>query len=59
MGDYAAHGSEDEHDLAGRSGLKNLSVCASRFGEWQYLANNGAQSAVFEAHKAAGCWITS
>ena len=54
MGDYAAHRSADEHDLAGRSGLKNLSVCARCFGQWQYLADNGAQSAVFEACKEPG-----
>jgi hypothetical protein len=53
-GDCAAHGSADEHDLAGRSGLKNLSVRASCFGEWQYFANNGAQSAVFETCKEPG-----
>jgi hypothetical protein len=48
------HGSADEHDLAGRSGLKNLSVRASRFDEWQYFANNGAQSTVFKAGKEPG-----
>ena len=38
---YAAHRSAGEHDLAGRSWLKNLLVRARRLGKWQYLANNG------------------
>jgi hypothetical protein len=43
-----------EHNLAGRSRLKDLLVCARGLGEWQYLANNGPQSAVFEACKEPG-----
>ena len=43
-----------EHDLAGRSGLNDLLVRARGLGEWQYLANNGPQSAVFEACKEPG-----
>ena len=43
-----------EHDLAGRSGLKDLLVRARCLGEWQFFANNGPQSAVFEACKEPG-----
>ena len=51
---YAAHRSTDERDLADRSGFEDLLVCARSFGEWQFLANDGAQSAVFEACKEPG-----
>ena len=54
MSGHAAHRLADEHDLAGRSGLKDLLVCARGLGEWQYLANNGPQSAVFETGKEPG-----
>ena len=49
--------SADEHDLAGRSGFKDLLVCARRVGEWQFLANHGAQGAVFETRQKSrrGC----
>jgi hypothetical protein len=40
--------SADEHDLAGRSGLEDFLVRARCVGEWQFLTNNGSQSAVFE-----------
>src|SRR6201993_1421098 len=50
----AAHRLADEHDLAGRPGLKDLLVRAPRLGEWQYLANNGPQSAVCETCKEPG-----
>src|SRR5215475_2878113 len=40
-----------EHNLAGRSGLKDLLVRARGLGEWQYFANNGPQRAVFEPCK--------
>ena len=46
--------SADEHDLADRSGFKDLLVCARRVGERQFLANDGAQSAVFETGKNPG-----
>jgi hypothetical protein len=46
--------SADEHDLAGRSGFKDLLVCARRVGEWQFLANHGAQGSVFETGKNPG-----
>jgi hypothetical protein len=46
--------SANEHDLAGRSGFKNLLVRAGCFGEWQFLADDRAQSAVFEAGKDPG-----
>jgi hypothetical protein len=39
--DHAPHRSAGEHDLAGRSWLKNLLVRARRIGKWQYLANSG------------------
>ena len=51
---YTAPRSADEHDLAGRSGLKDLLVRARRLGEWQFLANYGAQGAVFETCKDPG-----
>ena len=41
-------------DLAGRSGFKDLFVRARRLDQWQFLANNGPQSAVFEACKEPG-----
>jgi hypothetical protein len=41
-------------DLAGRSGFKDLFVRAPRLDQWQFLANNGPQSAVFEACKEPG-----
>jgi hypothetical protein len=37
-----------ENNLAGRSGLKDLLVCSRGLGEWQYLADNGPQSAYLE-----------
>ena len=43
-----------ENNLAGRSGLKDLLVCSRGLGEWQYLADNGPQSAVLEACKESG-----
>ena len=46
--------SADEHDLAGRSGLEDFLVRARCVGEWQFLTNNGSQSAVFEACKEPG-----
>src|SRR3974390_1845715 len=46
--------SADEHDLAGRPWLKNLLVCARGLGERQFLANNGPQTAIFEACKEPG-----
>ena len=44
----------DEHDLTSRSGLEDLLVRARCLGEWQFLANNGAQSAAFETCKEPG-----
>jgi hypothetical protein len=46
--------SADEHDVVGRTGFKDLLVCARRVGEWQFLANDGAQGAVFEPGKNPG-----
>src|SRR6185437_10985667 len=43
--------SADEHDLASRSRLNNFLVCTRGFDEWQLLANDGTQSAVFEPCK--------
>jgi hypothetical protein len=34
-------------------------VCARRLGEWQFLANDGAQGAVFKARKEPGVDIAS
>ena len=38
--------SAHEHKLASRSGLKDFFMRAGGLVEWQFLANNGAQSAV-------------
>src|SRR5215472_17179898 len=46
--------SADKHDLASRSWLKNLLVRARRLGQRQFLANNGPQTAIFEACKEPG-----
>ena len=46
--------SADEHDLAGRAGFKDLLVRPRRLGKWQFLANDGAQRAVFESCKKSG-----
>jgi hypothetical protein len=68
--DYAAQRSAGEHDLAGRSWLKNLLVRAHRIGERQFLANNGPQRTVrlnfpscvgsglpaWEPNEARGLW---
>ena len=43
-----------EHNLAGRSGLKDLLVRTRGCSEWQYLANNEPQSAVFETCNEPG-----
>ena len=43
-----------EHNLASRSRLNELFMCARGLGEWQYLANNGPQSAVHKACKESG-----
>jgi hypothetical protein len=40
--------SAGEHDLAGSSGFENFLVGARRLSNWQILANDGTQSAVFE-----------
>src|SRR5262249_13755048 len=54
LAELRADRSADEHDLARRSGLKNLPVCARRLDEWQFLANNAPQSPVFKACKEPG-----
>ena len=51
---YAAHQSAGQHDLAGRSWLKNLLVRAYRIGEQQFLADNRPQGTVFEAREQPG-----
>jgi hypothetical protein len=54
VGLYWSSFSANEHDLASRSGFKDLLVCPRRVGEWQFFANHGAQGSVFETGKNPG-----
>src|SRR5262249_51853421 len=47
------HRSAGEHDLASRSGLEDLLVRARYLDQWQFAANNGTQSPIFQASKQA------
>jgi hypothetical protein len=51
----APHIQQTSTILPAHPGLR-ISLCARAFGEWQFLANNGAQSAVFEACPA---WMSA
>src|SRR5215471_1563793 len=46
--------SADEHNLAAGSRFKDLFMRAGRLGEWQFLAHDGAQRAIFEPRNESG-----
>jgi hypothetical protein len=46
--------SADEHNLAAGSRFKDLFMRAGRLGEWQLLAHDGAQRAIFEPRNESG-----